>query len=614
MISPFANFIKWNRRVSALSLAALGLGAALLLPSSAEAAVTVLPRVPDDSTWDEKGIATEPARPDKRYFVELKVDGLPLPIHRSRFPRHNYVHFVTDGPVKVSMRFNADHADSVLIPMCATMKIRPVRIDGKNFEYHLQPGDYLYLARLDLYIIANKPLKYAPKETDPEVVSTASLGIDNTGKGEQAAKINAAIEQISKSGGAKKTLYFPPGIYNTGTVMLKSNVTVFLAAGSLLRASKDPTQWITKKDMLGNAYQEDGSGLVFAWSEGADTIRNANLCGFGALDGMGNFWRSEAGRPANATIPYCNEPYCWDYDKTGRSHVIFFVGTRNSEAREVSVRNPVFNNVRLYGAQRSQFSDLKIFGDWKVNNDGMVMDHCQDCKFSNSIVASGDDGFCFKNGFAWGYKEPSRRDTLHRLVLLTGYPGFKIGWAYHQVFDIHIEDCYFRGGFKIEPKKVFWRTWNNKPIGVSDSVIVRNMTFKNCDFGNYWTIKNLNPGDIKSWVNENFTFIDCTVNGSMDATDSRNFKFINLRQGKTLATDAASAKLTLGANTSGFTFQNVPVAVRIPLRPSAAGVRASGAAGRATYDLSGRKKEPSLGYGFWRPAFLKPATSPAEGR
>lgn len=602
-------FLSPALRRRAKTLLASALLAAFLPPgvltTEAGAEVTVLPPVPGDSTWDEKGIMTEPARPDKRYFVEIKADGIPLPIHRTRWPRHNYVHFMTDKPVKLSLRFNSDHADSVIVPLSATMRIRPVRIDGKNFEYQFQPGDYAYLERLRLFIIANAPPKYNPKETDPEVLSAAALGIDNTGKAEAGAKINAAIRQIEKSGGAKKTLYFPPGIYTSGTIRLRSNVTLFLAPGSLIRASKNPAEWdLSVRDSLSNYWKNPSSALLFAFSDKGDTVRNATVCGLGALDGLGDYWRTDAAKPADAKTG-CNEPYCWDWDKTGRAHLVYFVGTRDTEIREVTLRNPVFNNLSMVAAKRCRALDLKIIGDFKVNNDGLVMDQILDSKYHNCIVASGDDGFSFKSGYAFAFKEPNRNDTLSRCTFLTGYPGFKAGWGFDKIYDSHVEDCFFKGEFKIEPKKVSWRVYNNQPLGVSDSVVVRNLVFRNVYMNSNFIFKNLNPGDIKLFNIENLRFENAVVKGNMYVENTDGLHFTNLVRGGKVVTSLGEAGIQQGAKVANITFK-VDGSVKVPYRAGSPAVRRPSAPQQQRFDARGRREPASLpAPAWWRPSFLK---------
>src|SRR5262245_27725631 len=49
--------------------------------------------------------------------------------------------------------------------------------------------------------------------------------------------INAAVDACHAAGGG--VVYTPPGVYRSGTVVLKSNVTLYLEAGATILGSKD---------------------------------------------------------------------------------------------------------------------------------------------------------------------------------------------------------------------------------------------------------------------------------------------------------------------------------------------------------------------------------------
>src|SRR5205085_11130344 len=55
--------------------------------------------------------------------------------------------------------------------------------------------------------------------------------------------INAAMSACAAAGGG--TVYFPAGTYYSGTVLLKSNVTLWLDSGATLLGSKDLSHYQT---------------------------------------------------------------------------------------------------------------------------------------------------------------------------------------------------------------------------------------------------------------------------------------------------------------------------------------------------------------------------------
>ena len=60
--------------------------------------------------------------------------------------------------------------------------------------------------------------------------------IDNTGKTLETAKINQAISEVSARPGGG-VLFFPAGVYLTGTVLMKSNVKLYVDADAVIRGS-----------------------------------------------------------------------------------------------------------------------------------------------------------------------------------------------------------------------------------------------------------------------------------------------------------------------------------------------------------------------------------------
>ncbi len=65
----------------------------------------------------------------------------------------------------------------------------------------------------------------------------ADHGADRSGKIKCTNIINNLIDSLSDSGGG--TLFFPAGTFLTGPIVMKSNITLYLDAGSVVRFSDD---------------------------------------------------------------------------------------------------------------------------------------------------------------------------------------------------------------------------------------------------------------------------------------------------------------------------------------------------------------------------------------
>lgn len=61
------------------------------------------------------------------------------------------------------------------------------------------------------------------------------LGADPRGIESCTELINQTIEKASSEGGG--TIYFPAGVYLTATIHMKSNITLYVESGAVLRLS-----------------------------------------------------------------------------------------------------------------------------------------------------------------------------------------------------------------------------------------------------------------------------------------------------------------------------------------------------------------------------------------
>jgi polygalacturonase len=77
-------------------------------------------------------------------------------------------------------------------------------------------------------------------ELPRSVFDVTSHGAKGDGRANDAPAIQKAIDACARSGGG--TVYFPTGNYLSGTIVLKSNVTLHLSPGATLwGAGRSPT-------------------------------------------------------------------------------------------------------------------------------------------------------------------------------------------------------------------------------------------------------------------------------------------------------------------------------------------------------------------------------------
>src|SRR5580658_10480295 len=135
--------------------------------------------------------------------------------------------------------------------------------------------------RLILFLLAalGWPLPAAPA---PAIFDVKHYGAAGDGRRLETAAINQAIDVCAAEGGG--TVYVPPGQYLTGTVVLKSHVSLQLEAGATLLGSEDPKDYLLIDDPWEKT-NKTIAPLIYA-----DHATNITLTGRGTIDGQGRAW------------------------------------------------------------------------------------------------------------------------------------------------------------------------------------------------------------------------------------------------------------------------------------------------------------------------------------
>jgi len=252
----------------------------------------------------------------------------------------------------------------------------------------------------------------------------AHFGAVGDGKALDSPAINAAVDACTKAGGGM--VYLRPGTYRSGTVVLKSNVTLYLEAGAVLLGSTEMSDYGTQGRVM-HVSGHSTKHLIYA--EGAENI---TLAGPGRIDGQGStFWEPSpphqvkpgsewkevaslafqampTGRPTPMIqIESCRWVHLEDLRIEGASGwTLNLVNCDNVFIHGVSIKNPVTGR----------------------NTDGIDLDGCQNVFISDCSVETGDDAIVFKSEDPTG-KGPrlARNIVVTNCALSTCCNAFKIG-------------------------------------------------------------------------------------------------------------------------------------------------------------------------------------------
>ena len=120
-----------------------------------------------------------------------------------------------------------------------------------------------------------------------ERVDMQQAGADIQGRKLNTALINSTIDRLNANGGG--TLFFPAGTYLTGSIHMKSNITLELEAGATLKFSENfddflPYVEVRHEGIMMKSFQP----LIYAVD-----AENITIKGEGTLDGQGKAWWTE---------------------------------------------------------------------------------------------------------------------------------------------------------------------------------------------------------------------------------------------------------------------------------------------------------------------------------
>ena len=208
----------------------------------------------------------------------------------------------------------------------------------------------------------------------------ASLfGIKSNGTTMNTTAIQKAIDYIHEQGGGRLVFYV--GRYLTGSIELKSNVTIHLNEGAVLLGSTNPYDY---RQIPGTWL-----GLILA-----NKAENIGVTGRGVIDGQGR-------ETSYNYIDQIQKGVIKDelkYDRpASRPTLIFLRECKNVEINNVTWKNSAFW-VQIYD-QCENLNIDRITVDSKAfwNNDGIDIVDCNGVKLTNSFFDATDDAICLKS-------------------------------------------------------------------------------------------------------------------------------------------------------------------------------------------------------------------------
>ena len=436
-----------------------------------------------------------------------KMAKLDIPIH--------YTQVVCNG--KASMKIVVTVQEDI-----QSYRISPLRkgiqgeVVGNELTFTVD-GPGFFVVKInnmeDLYLLINPFIDYQAELKNQTFVNIKDYDIDSTGNTLCTEKIQQAIDETAKKGGV---LYFPKGIYRTGQLNMRSNLSLFLADDALLMGSVNP-----------NDYQEKCLIRI-------DSVDHFRILGYGTIDGAG--W---SGLRKNGAREF---------------YLVYASNCKDIVFDGVVLRDPTFWNTRVYRSEQVHFRNLKVLNNRPVRNwtntDGIDFDSSKDCSLINAVIHAGDDNVVVKgldNERVW----TTENILFDRILTMSNSAAAKIG----------TETCV---------KKFSNITFSNidvmkckraMVINAFDSTHIEKVRFENFYIQSFEFPGNEAPRLIDFEIT-NKSWRECTGNSTIDGVEVKNIHILSDMDGvesQILGKDAQYC--VRNVNITGCTVQGKPISV-----------------------------------------------------
>ena len=213
------------------------------------------------------------------------------------------------------------------------------------------------------------------RESRPVFDVVKDFGAIRTGLQTTTKQLQDAIDACARQGSGK--VYFPPGIYLTGTLVLKSGVHLELAERAKILGSTDAKDYLViSPEYKNNTDRQVNKSLFYA-----EKVNDISLTGKGTIDFQGD---SLVYQPSHDNDPL-------------RPFGIRFVTCTNVYVRGLMLINSPQWMEHYLNCENVMLEDLNVFNHAHQNNDGMDIDGCRNVYVRNCRVDSDDDGICLKS-------------------------------------------------------------------------------------------------------------------------------------------------------------------------------------------------------------------------
>ena len=270
------------------------------------------------------------------------------------------------------------------------------------------------------------------------------FGACGDGRRLDTTAIQAAIDACSGSGGG--TVRLAPGTYLTGTLFLKSNVTLQLEPAATLLGSTNLQDYSSKVARCGftKEYHLDKC-LIYAGN-----VENVGIIGCGTVDGQGASFKGAVEGSAGGERPMLIR--CFD-------------------SRKIFLDGVTLQNAAAWCAHFRECSDVRVTGvtidnrkNW--NSDGIDLMSTRNVRISDCSITCLDDAICFQN---LSHEKPVENVVITNCLMSTRWAAIRSGGAHRAgIRNVTVSNCVVRNAYGCGIK-----------LQVSGNGSLEDMTFSN---------------------------------------------------------------------------------------------------------------------------------------
>ena len=224
--------------------------------------------------------------------------------------------------------------------------------------------------------------------------------------------IQTAVDHCAHARGGRVCLH--GGTFLSGTIYLKSNVTLYIEAGAVLLGSTNLQDYPATVP----AYRSYTDNYVEQSLIYAEKAENVSIMGRGVIDGQGASFKG---------LPWKQRPY-----------IIRFVECNNVMTKDVTIRNSPMWVQHYLACEDVTIDGISVHSKVNANNDGINIDSCDKVRISNCEINSGDDAIVLKSTS----DRVCSNVTVTNCVLSTYCNALKLGTESNGGFEnIAISNC-----------------------------------------------------------------------------------------------------------------------------------------------------------------------------